>query len=228
MLTFLTTFVILPQLVEINNTGSTLWRYVVGPLFEVRTYKKYRINGFVFSPQYHDQNVVTQDSGVCMKAITTFVSSAKDPNGKDAWTMWYGVIRHIMQLEYAHDMHVVVFYCDWVKVEDKTNGCKLNHDSSLVMVNLNKLKSIDKITDEPFILASEASQVFYSKDLKNEDWWVVIHSPKRLSSLVDDLEIPRDYKSNLEDQPHSEQPISSVFQSTLEDQPHLKNLLPVL
>ena len=34
----------------------------------VKTYKKYRANGFVLFPMYHDDVVVTQDSGVCMKA----------------------------------------------------------------------------------------------------------------------------------------------------------------
>ena len=120
--------------------------------------------------------------------------------------MWYGVIKQIIELDYTL-FKEVVFYCDWVRVEDKTNGCKLCTDSNLVMVNFDKFKSVDNEYDEPAILASKASQVFYSKDLKNPNWWVVIHSPKRLTSQVDDLETP------------------TIFQSILEDQPHLESLL---
>ena len=54
------------------ETNPVLWRLVQGPKHTVKTYKKYRVNGFVFSTKYHDDTVVTQDSGVCMKALTTF------------------------------------------------------------------------------------------------------------------------------------------------------------
>ena len=83
--------------------------------------------------------------------------------------MWYGVIKQIMELDYTI-FKEVVFYCDWVKVEDKTNGCKLCPNSNLVMVNLDKLKSVSSELDEPVILAFEASQVFYSKDIRNPNW----------------------------------------------------------
>ena len=189
-----------------TRTKETLWRLVQGPKFSVKTFRKYRVNGFVFSPKYQDDRVITQDSGVCMKAWTQFRARKSDKNLKDAWTMWYGVIRQIIELDYT-EFKEVVFYCDWVRVEDKTNCCKQCPDSNLVMVNLDKFKSSDNELDEPVILASEASQVFYSKDLKNPNWSVVIHSPKRLTSRVDELEIP------------------SSFQSTLEDEPHLEDLL---
>ena len=91
-----------------------------------------------------------------------------------------------------------------MRVEDKTNGCKHCPDFNLVIVNFDKFKSVDNELDEPVILASEASQVFYSRDLKNPSWWVVIHSPKRLTSQVDDLEIASDFQSTLEVRPHLE------------------------
>ena len=103
--------------------------------------------------------------------------------------MWYGVIKQIIELDYTI-FKEVVFYCDWVRVEDKINGCKHCTDSNLVMVNFDKLKSSGSELDEPVTLASEMSQVLYSKDLRNPNWWVVIHSLKRLTSRVDELEIP--------------------------------------
>lgn len=181
-----------------------LWRLVQGPKHEAKTFKKYRVNGFLFSPKYHDDTVVTKDSGACMKAWTTFRAKKDDKKLKDAWTMWYGVIKQIIELDYTI-FKEVVFYCDWVRVEEKTNGCKNCPDSNLVMVNFDKLKSCSGELDEPVILASEASQVFYSKDLRNTGWWTVLHAPKRLTSRVDELEVPTDFQSTLEDQPHLEE-----------------------
>ena len=53
-----------------------------------------------------------------------------------------------------------------MRLEDKKNSYKLCTDSNLVIVNFDKFKSVNNEYDEPSILASEASQVFYSKDLK--------------------------------------------------------------
>lgn len=142
--------------------------------------------------------MVTQDSGVCMRAITKFRASGKHKNYKEAETVYYGVIQQIIELDYI-DFKQTVFYCDWVKVEDKINGCKIDPFSNLITVNLEKLKTKDRVNDDPFILASEANQVFYSKDLKNSGWFVVLHTPKRLTTTVDDTEFPIFYQSAFED-----------------------------
>ncbi|KAF9609685.1 hypothetical protein IFM89_017884, partial [Coptis chinensis] len=44
--------------------------------------------------------------------------------------------------------------------------------------------------DEPFILASEAKQVFYCRDLSRDNWHVVLDAPKRLSQEIDAYEDP--------------------------------------
>ena len=194
-------YVFLVQLLENDDTSSELWFFARGPLFKAKTFRKYHVNGYLFSTKSHDETVLTQDSGVCMSAITTFTSSRKDKNPIDASAMWYGVIKQILEVDYTN-FKEVVFYCDWVRVEDKTNGCKLCPDSNLLMVNFNRLKSSDKMLDEPAICAKEAHQVFYSRDLKNPDWWVVIHSPRRMTSQVDQLEVPKDFQSTLAQQPN--------------------------
>ena len=183
---------------RIDDVDPTLWRLVNGPMFKARSYVKYQVNGFRFSPKSYEERLLTQDSGVCMRAITKFRASGKDKNYKEAETKYYGVIQQIIELDYI-DFKQTVFYCDWVKVEDKVNGCKIDPISNLIMVNLGKLKSKDRVNDEPFILASEATQVFYSKDLKNDGWFVVLHTPKRLTSNVDDIEFPTIYQSAFED-----------------------------
>ncbi|KAL6495076.1 hypothetical protein OROGR_030758 [Orobanche gracilis] len=123
------------KLLKNGDTKHDLWFFARGPLFLCKSFRKYRINGYVFSTKSHDETVLTQDCGVCMNAITTFTSSRKDKNPIDASAMWYGVIKQILEVNY-NNFKEVVFYCNWVRVEDKANGCKLCPDSNLVVVNL--------------------------------------------------------------------------------------------
>ena len=98
--------------------NSLLWYYVSGPTWEAKTHLKYRINGYVFSPQHYDKTHSTQDSGVCMDAITMFIPSEKYLNSMDDDTTWYGVVKEIIEVDY-YDFQHVVFYCDWVNIADK-------------------------------------------------------------------------------------------------------------
>lgn len=187
--------------------NSKLWRYVKGPV-GAKEYNKYRVNGFTFVPKSHELNRVTQDSGVCMEATTTYVASRKDKNPVEDVTKWYGVVNQILELDYT-DFKEVVFYCDWVKVEKRSRGCKFSDDGILVLVNLKNFRSSQSYFDEPAILDFEASQVFYSTDLKDPDWSVVLRSKKRLTVEADDLLKPQ----------------FGEFQSIFEDEPHLRDLL---
>ena len=85
---------------------------------------------------------------------------------------YYGVIRNIFELDYII-FKEVVFYCDWVRVEDK-NACKVDVVTNLIMVDLSKLKSNDHVSDEPFVCAfQKVNQVFYSEYINNESWSIV-------------------------------------------------------
>lgn len=136
--------------------------YISGPKWKAITYLKYKVNGYTFSPQHYNDTISTQDSGVCMDAITTFVACSKDLNPTDDDTTWYGVNKEIMEVDYYNYQHVV-FYYDWVNVGDKTNGCKVCSNANVLVVNLKRLKNTNGEYDEPAILACEASQVFYIK-----------------------------------------------------------------
>ncbi|XP_026448703.1 uncharacterized protein LOC113348997 [Papaver somniferum] len=78
------------------------------------------------------------------------------------------------------------------------------------------MKSINKVVDEPFILASEASQVFYSTDLSPEGWSVVLHSSQKLTSAVDKLESPTVYQSTLNDNESLEDLICVIMAAPVE------------
>ena len=63
------------------------------------------------------------------------------------------------------------------------------------MVNIQKRKGTEKEGDEPFILACQANQVFYSKDQTRPGWSVVLMAPKRLTKEVDAIEDPSLFSS---------------------------------
>ncbi|KAF9601046.1 hypothetical protein IFM89_015031 [Coptis chinensis] len=65
-----------------------------------------------------------------------------------------------------------------------------SRDTNLVYVNLRRCQRNTNEDDEPFILAFEAAQVFYCKDLSRDNWHVVLHAPKRLNHDVDVYEDP--------------------------------------
>ncbi|XP_026396156.1 uncharacterized protein LOC113290785 [Papaver somniferum] len=187
-----------------DKMDTYLWCYVRGPVSR-KEYKRYCVNGFSFCSQANPEKAKTRDSGVTVVASTTFRSSKRDKRPVTNLTRWYGVIRQILELNYG-TFKETVFYYNWVKVE---NGAKICQDSDFPLVNLSRLKSHTNISDEPVILAEEAAQVFYSRDVKHPDWWVYIHTPRGMTAYVDKAEIPgRD-----------------SFQDILEEEPHLRKLM---
>ncbi|KAF6155037.1 hypothetical protein GIB67_035784 [Kingdonia uniflora] len=172
-----------------NSKMSTLKRLVDRLSFKMTSYKVYRVNGFVFHTADTESCKTTQNSGVKMKAMANFVDSVRDQNPREAETIYYGIVKEIIELDY-YDFPQTVFYCDWVRVEDKVNGCTFNAKANLTFVNLQKLKRNSKVDDEPYYLASQASQVFYCQDPTRTDWSVVIDALKRLDKGIDAYEKP--------------------------------------
>jgi hypothetical protein len=187
-----------------GDATSRLARLATGPLFVAQEYKKYRLNGYIFGAKVYEESTNVQNSGISYKALTFFRASAKDKNLVEAEMTYYGVIRNIFELDYI-SFKEVVFYCEWVRVEDK-NACKVDPVTNLIMVDLSKLKSNDHVSDEPFVCAfQKVNQVFYSEYINNEPWSIVQHAPRRLNSSVDDLAAPTEYQSIFYDNPNLKQ-----------------------
>ncbi|KAH0660304.1 hypothetical protein KY285_028863 [Solanum tuberosum] len=66
------------------------------------------------------------------------------------------------------DRGVVLFRCNWFDVCDEIKGVKKD-EYNFVSVNLNRFLK----TNEPFVLADQASQVFYANDNSHKGWQVV-------------------------------------------------------
>ncbi|CAK8574835.1 unnamed protein product [Lathyrus sativus] len=84
-------------------TDKKLISLAWGPESNAMSWHKYFINGYKFHTQAWSQGKKTINSGVYVKGITE--------GGEDDF---YGVIKHIFELEYHELSHkVALFYCQW-------------------------------------------------------------------------------------------------------------------
>ena len=141
-----------------------------GPNFIGKLYKGFIINGFRFHVKEIEQRRKTQNSGVVI-AKTTSYSSANDRNPVIGDVTYYGVLKEIVELEYFLSRKVVLFKCDWVG----QGRMRRQDENGFTLVNLSRPMN----TGEPFILASQAQQVFYAEDPIDKGWHVVIKTTLR-------------------------------------------------
>lgn len=167
-------------------------RLANGPNFDALSYNAYSVNGYVFVTSSSESNSTTQNSGVAVKATGSFRSRASDKNLKEDEVTYYGILKQILELDY-YDFKQTVFYCDWVRIEDKVNGCVVDPLSNLIFVNFGRFQKNTSEDDEPFIHASQAYQVFYCRDETRDNWHCVLESPKRLGQNVDAYEDPFEF-----------------------------------
>ena len=96
----------------------------------------------------------------------------------DSGITYYGVLIDIIKLNYCDRIRHVLFKCRWVDVHS-IRGYKVD-EFGFPMVNLTRLIHCgDKMIDEPFVLAFEASQVFNVANKREKDWYVVVKTKAR-------------------------------------------------
>lgn len=131
----------------------------LGPSQIAKKYTGYSINGYKFHTMKRDKNCVTDNSGVTLIAETTSFSSSKDKNPVVSEIPYYGAIEDIIEVHYQGNISVVLFKCVWFHAEKDANG----------LSQVNRNRCIWK--NEPFILASQAHQVFYVEDPRRKNWF---------------------------------------------------------
>ncbi|XP_060963569.1 uncharacterized protein LOC133033047 [Cannabis sativa] len=148
-----------------SNVSNTLLCISRGPSCDVLKYQSYYINSTQFCTQNHDKCKKTQNSGVMIVAKTFQLSSSKDKNSNECDMSFYGVIQEIWELDY-NSFRIPVFLCDWVRSD---NGVK-DDEFGFKLVDLNRIgHKFNK-----FIMASQATQVFYMSDPLDARWSVVL------------------------------------------------------
>ena len=135
------------------------------------SYFGYIINGFKFHTVCIEMRRLTQNSGVMLSANIESYASARDRNPVSGGVNFYGRITDIVEIWYSNDVKFVLFKCDWV---DNKRVMKVG-DLNFVTVNFKYLLyQSNKSTDEPFILTTQAMQVWYVLDPIQKEWEVVM------------------------------------------------------
>lgn len=146
-----------------------------GPRPNVIKYPGYLINEFYFLARDRDTNRVTQNSGVTIVANTMQIASAKDKNPVVSDMTYYGVINEIWDIDYTM-FKVLVFMVDWV---DSGNGVHVD-DLGFTSVELDRIGHKNDL----FILASQAKQVFYVPDQRDERLSVVCAMAQKVNESM--------------------------------------------
>ncbi|XP_071729888.1 uncharacterized protein [Rutidosis leptorrhynchoides] len=164
-----------------NRITSAIKTLAIGPNEVVKKYKGYIINGFRFHIKDVKKNRKTQNSRVILQALTSSFLSARDNDP--------------IVGDYGEDKKVVLFHCDWI-----SSGSRIKVDENeFTTLNFRGLKQ----TKEPYILASQAQQVFYVTDPARKDWKVVIKTTPRDNFDMDEQICIDDVETHL----HSDTPM---------------------
>lgn len=117
-----------------------------GPSKSVTCYNGIIVNGYRFHTKENGQNKATVNSGVCVWG------NIYGENDID----YYGTIEEILELSYLGAQNrVLLLRCHWF---DPVNGVKVDEKYGLVDVKPNSRLN----SNEPFVLASQAQQVYYT------------------------------------------------------------------
>uniref|UniRef100_A0A0A9BYZ8 DUF4216 domain-containing protein n=1 Tax=Arundo donax TaxID=35708 RepID=A0A0A9BYZ8_ARUDO len=133
------------------------------PYRMVRKYSNYSLNGCTFHTKSFGEGKATQCDGVALIGKTSSFSSTRDDNPSTGDVAYYGHITEIIELNYMNIGYVVLFKCDWV---DSVQGRGFQKEKyGITQVNFNVLlNNGSSAFDEPYILAIQASQVYFVQD----------------------------------------------------------------
>ena len=142
-----------------------------GPLSSVQRFSGYIVKGYRFHTREREEFLRTQNSGVVVMAKSENYSSSRDRRPVEGVNNYYGKLTDIIKINYSGIIQVVLFKCEWV---DFNRGVKEDNGATLVNFSYKNHTGVH-LTDDPFIFASQADKVFYSKDAKKDGWEVVRH-----------------------------------------------------
>jgi hypothetical protein len=151
-----------------------IYLLVVGPHSLVKSWQAYDINEFTFYTKANDSRSQCQNSGVKV--------DAEDNTGQK--NAYYGYIEEIWEVNYEMSLQIPLFKCQWVK---HPQGVEVD-DYGFTIVDLRNVGH----KDEPWVLASTVTQVFYILDLQDEKKHIVVPEKQRVIG-VDNVEDEKEY-----------------------------------
>lgn len=146
-----------------------IYSLACGPDRRVTLHSGCIVNGIRFRTMARDTCLKTQNSGVVVKGDDQ--SEDKD---------FYGVLVDIIELEYLYGNRVFLFKCDWWDISRRTG---IHVDKYFTSVNVSKTW----YENDPFVLATQARQVFYVNDTKLRGDWKVVQrvDPRNMYDVVE-------------------------------------------
>ena len=157
-----------------------------GPLYKVKSFSGYYVNGYKFHTEEHGSNSGAMNSGVCIKGSSHSVNELE----------YYGRLQEILELEYPAlpIKRIVLFKCSWFD-PILNRGTRIHPQYKLVDVKSGRV--FNKY--EPFILVVQAAQMYFASypTLKRNvnDWLAVckikargiVEVPKSNACLPSDM-----------------------------------------
>ena len=86
------------------------------------------------------------------------------------------MITEILELNYQHKGNIVLFKCDWFDNRVPDKWVKVDKFGITNVQAKHLFNSGEKLSDEPFILASQATRVYYVEHTTDKDWYSVVQS----------------------------------------------------
>lgn len=166
-----------------------------GPSNRVRYYTGFDINGIRFHTQERDNTGKCQNSGILVTAQTP----------DQGMVSYYGIVKDMIYLNYYGQFGIVLFKCDWINIFHK-DGLKVDKHG-FTLVNLNCLLR----TEEPFVFASQAQQVFYIGNPREKSWHVVVKTKPRDTYVMGDEKNDDIIETLLQSTTHKENVIENIL-----------------
>jgi hypothetical protein len=154
------------QITKLKCEGSTdvdedLYSLACRPIRRVRSYTACIINGVRYHTLAREEHRKTQNSTI---------QCAGSHN--DDIIDFYGTIKDIIELTYAKNNRgkrtVILLRCEWYNLEGRTYQMKTDDYFKSINIQGRWYKN------DPFVLATEASQVFFLEDTKLGPSWRVV------------------------------------------------------
>ncbi|XP_026429120.1 uncharacterized protein LOC113325106 [Papaver somniferum] len=117
------------------------------------SYSACNLNGIRYHTKQREARRTTQNSGLVVDSVFESI----------------GTLYDVIEVEYLKNYRVVLFKCDWFDLTPRKKNLKTDHDLTCLNVSSTWYKN------DPYVIASDARQVFYLDDHKfGADWKVVL------------------------------------------------------
>ncbi|KAG8382392.1 hypothetical protein BUALT_Bualt05G0072600 [Buddleja alternifolia] len=151
-----------------NPVSNELRALAQGPNPVWRRYRGFIVNGFRFHVKKFEKRRRTQNSGLVVTAQTSSYASRNDANPIVGDVTYYGMLKDIIELDYFEGGKIVLFECDWVS----PGRAQKQDETGFTLANFSRSRQ----HNEPFVLASQAQQIFYIEDPIEKGWHVVMRA----------------------------------------------------